>query len=534
VAADDRDGDGTWRNGLHARAARLALGDVAAFSRILLPGRTLRPYQIDPARAVAFSIEANLGRSFAVVFSRQAGKDELLAQTLAYLLLRYQWRGGSAVVAAPTFRPQAALMRDRLLAVLREPVLAGFGGNAAETRDGYAVALGRAAVRFLSAAPEANARGQTADLLLVANEAQDILPDVWDAVFDPMAASTNATTLFLGTVWSRETLLARQMAFLRDEERRDGVQRVWTVPWQEVAKTLPAYGERVRARISQFGPSHPFIRTEYCLEELDGAGGLFPPGRLAAMRGHHPRRHHAAPGTRYALLLDVAGEEETEATPLTFRADARRDSTALTVVEFGSRRSEVGSEMPNIDPRHDHSRRPTHDARLALPTSDLRLPTYAVVDRLAWTGVKQTALHAQLVHLAREVWGASVVVVDATGIGAGLAAFLAATLNDRHGGRAIPVIPFVFTAASKSALGWDWIGLIDAGRYREYADDGEAITREFWHQLAAVTYATPPGPGKTLRWGVPPGRGHDDLVMSAALVAVLDGVDWRERVARGV
>lgn len=37
--------------------------------------------------------------------------------------------------------------------------------------------------------------GRTADLLLVANEAQDIEPRLWDAVFDPMAASTNATTL---------------------------------------------------------------------------------------------------------------------------------------------------------------------------------------------------------------------------------------------------------------------------------------------------------------------------------------------------
>jgi hypothetical protein len=138
-----------------------------------------------------------------------------------------------------------------------------------------------------------------------------------------------------------------------------------------------------------------------------------------------------------------------------------------------------------------------------------------------------------LAHLAREVWRASVVVVDATGVGAGLASFLAATLGERRGGRAIPVVPYIFTASSKSALGWDWIGLIDAGRYREYADDGERLTRLFRSQLAATTYTTPPGPGKTLRWGVPTGRGHDDLVMSAALVATLDGIDWRERVARG-
>lgn len=529
-----------------ARATRLAVSDVGLFSRLLLPERRLRAYQLAPAREIVASVVEGRGRAFAVVFSRQAGKDELLAQTLAFLLLRRQRRGGSIVVAAPTFHPQAALMRDRLLDRLRDPLLAAAGGRLAVTRDGYAVTLGRASARFLSAAPGAHARGQTADLLLVANEAQDIQPDIWDAVFDPMAATTNATTLFLGTVWSRETLLARQMAFLREEERRDGVRRVWTVPWPEVARELPAYGDRVRARIAQFGPAHPFIRTEYDLQELDGEGGLFPPGRIAAMQGHHPRRHAAEAGAHrtYALLLDVAGEEEGVSGPAGFRDDTRRDSTALTVVEVDSRQSRVESGevwamdetlrgQPLLDARLStpDSRLPTRNSRLT--TVDSRLPTYNVVDRIAWTGVRHTALHAQLVHLAQHVWQASLVVVDATGVGAGLASFLAATLGERRGGRAIPVVPFVFTAASKSALGWDWIGLIDAGRYREYADDGEHLTRLFRAQLAATTYTTPPGPGKTLRWGVPPGRGHDDLVMSAALVAVLDGWDWRDRVARG-
>lgn len=501
-----------------ARAARYALRDVGAFSRLLLPERRLRHYQVEPAREVARSVEWGLGRSFAAVFSRQAGKDEMLAQLVAWLLMRWQWRGGNIVLAAPTFQPQAALMRDRLLSRLREPLLAAFAGEAA-VHDGYAVTLGRAAARFLSAAPGANARGQTADLLLVANEAQDIAPDVWDAVFDPMAASTNATTLFLGTVWSRETLLARQMAFLREEEGRDGARRVWTVPWQDVAREIPAYGDRVRARIAQFGPNHPFIRTEYALQELDGEGGLFPPGRIAAMQGDHPRRHAAEPGGRYALLLDVAGEEEADPGPAAFRDDTRRDSTALTIVEVGqTARRQDGKESDS--------------GQLAVSPSG-RLPVYRVVDRMAWTGVRHTALHGQLVHLAREVWRASVVVVDATGVGAGLASFLAATLGERREGRAIPVIPFVFTAASKSALGWDWIGLIDVGRYREYADDGERLTRLFRDQLAATVYATPPGPGKSLRWGVPPGRGHDDLVMSAALAAALEGFDWRVRIARG-
>ena len=479
---------------------RRSITDIDAFSRTALPDFALRPYQLEPARAILASVERGLGRQFAVVFSRQAGKDELLAQMLAFLLSRCRLKGGTAVLAAPTFLPQAALSRDRLIARLDNSLTTG----KIRVRDGYAVTLGRASARFLSAAPGANARGQTASLLLVANEAQDIRPDVWDAVFDPMAASTNATTLFLGTVWSHDRLLARQMRHLAELEAADGAQRVWRVPWERVAEDVPAYGERVRARIAQFGLSHPFIRTEYCLQELDGEGGLFPPERLALMRGGHERLARARPGQKYALLIDVAGEEESGGGPISFARESRRDSTALTVVE--------------------------------IDLTGGALPVYRVVDRLAWTGAKHTNLHAAIVKLAREVWTASAVVVDATGIGAGLASFLNASLAQRP---AIPVIPFIFTQITKSRLGWDFVSLIDAGRFSEYRDDSASgtaagrLTSRYWAELRDTTYQTAPGPGKLLRWSVPDARGHDDLVMSAALTTVLDGLDWRPRHAVG-
>jgi hypothetical protein len=73
---------------------RPLLRDVGDYSRVLLPGYRLREYQIGPARAIAESITQRLGRQFAVVFSRQAGKDETLAQLIAWLLTRYQVAGG--------------------------------------------------------------------------------------------------------------------------------------------------------------------------------------------------------------------------------------------------------------------------------------------------------------------------------------------------------------------------------------------------------------------------------------------------------
>lgn len=111
-------------------------------------------------------------------------------------------------------------------------------------------------------------------------------------------------------------------------------------------------------------------------------------------------------------------------------------------------------------------------------------------------------------------------MVDATGIGAGLASFLA----QRWGAR---VVPFTFTTATKSQLGWSFLGICDTGRFRDHALDGSPPQSEFWQQVAAAQYELLPGPGRRLRWGARPGRGHhDDLLISAALCAVFDAEPW--------
>jgi hypothetical protein len=253
------------------------------------------------------------------------------------------------------------------------------------------------------------------------------------------------------------------------------------------------------------GDHHPFIRTEYELEELDGDGGLFPPERREPLRGAFPPLSRPdpgdPPGTRYALTIDVAGEEEDGVEGAAVRrARPRKDSTAVTVVRV-------------------------------LPSAGL--PRYEVVTRYEWTGTRHTSLHDRIVSLATRVWRASRVVIDGTGVGAGLASFLTATLGERV------VTPFIFSSTSKSQLAWDLLGLIDAGRLQVCAptpsDDREQVRLDalFWKQLDACRYTVLPGPGKLLRWSVEDERLHDDLLISFALIATLDREDWRPREARG-
>ena len=86
---------------------QLVLSDLEAFSHRMLPRFALRRYQLAPARAILDSVDQGRGDQFAIVFSRQAGKDEMLVQLLAYLLMQRSHKGGSVVVAAPTLMPRS-------------------------------------------------------------------------------------------------------------------------------------------------------------------------------------------------------------------------------------------------------------------------------------------------------------------------------------------------------------------------------------------------------------------------------------------
>jgi len=416
-----------------ARDLRLyrRLGSIERFSDEVI-GRRLRSYQLEPARAILRSVLGRQGRTFAVMMARQAGKNELSAQLEAYLLNLFQRAGGQIVKASPTFKPQTLNSIMRLTDRLDNPWNRGH----ARRREGYIVQLGRARAFFFSAEPSANVVGATADILLECDEAQDVRPDKWSKDFRPMAASTNATTVLWGTAWTSDTLLARTIAALRRQEAQGAPRSVFCYDAHTVGQEVPAYAAYVDSEVARLGRQHPLIKTQYFLETIDAQAGLFPPARRALMRGDHPRRHEPEPGHRYALLLDVAGEDEgREYSPpaggsRSLLENPRRDATALTIVD--------------VDVAYG------------------RLPTYRVVDRRLWLGVKHTTLHAHILSLARH-WSAPWIVVDATGVGAGLASFLAKALPDR-------VIPVTFSPKTKSDLGWSFLAIVETGRFRDYAE----------------------------------------------------------------
>ena len=449
----------------------------------------LRPYQTEVGRAVMESVLRRRGRVFTVEMARQGGKNELSAQLELLLLTLHMASGGGLVKAAPTFLPQAVISMQRLKQRLDD---AGYGGVwSPEQANG--IRLGRARQLFLSAEPSANVVGATASVLLEVDEAQDVESDRFAKAFRPMGASTNATTVLYGTPWDRHTLLEEMAQEGRDLEQRDGVRRHFRFDWERVAAHNPLYRLYVESERARLGEEHPLFRTQYRLLPVAGGDGLFTAGQRAQLQGDHARLPAPVAGRTYVAGLDLAGEPWGDRPEGDGRAE-RRDATVLTIgaVDF--------VDSTGLAPE----------------------PRLRIVEQYWWRGEPHHALAPRLADLLRRVWRCRRVVVDATGVGAGVASLLTKALGGA-------VEPIVFTQASKSRLAFEPLAAVNTGRLQMYAPDGSRECQEFWREaeMAQARYR----PNQTVDFFVSPSQGHDDFLVSAALL--VKAGERQPRIARG-
>ncbi len=472
-----------------------ALADPVRFA-LINAGIELRSYQVDVIRTITDSVLNNKGFTFAVMFPRQSGKNELQAQLEAYLLTLLSSTDAEIVKISPTWRPQSLNAMHRLERILKNGKITRYLWK---RNNGYIFNIGRARISFLSGEPQAHIVGATASTLLEVDEAQDVTIAKYDKEIAPMAASTNATRVFWGTAWTSQTLLAREIRASQDQQSRDDQPRVFILTAADVAQEVHGYGNFVRDQIDRLGRNHPLVRTQFFSEEIEADAGMFPLTRQVSMQGDHPAQTNPIAGRIYAFLIDVGGDDALSNDGSTLNIKDR-DSTALTIVE--------------IQPQTPISNQGSG-------------PIYRVVYRQVWTGVSQPVLYDRIRDLYQH-WRPRRVLVDATGIGAGLAGFLQKSIPGK-------VIPFIFTTASKSSLGWDFLTICDTGRFLDYLQNpSDTLQKLFWQQLTFCQMLTNAGPGRTLHWGVPDGtrdpqtgeRIHDDLIISAALCARLETFRW--------
>jgi len=440
----------------------------------------LRPYQREVALAILDSIFSRKGLTFSVEIARQGGKNELSAQLELLLLTLYMAEPQNLVKCSPTFKPQTVISMLRLKDRLND---AGFSGIwLAEL--GYTIRLGNARAVFLSADESANVVGNTAHILLEIDESQDVSKEKYTKEFKPMGATTNVTTVHYGTTWDDSTLLEEVKQTNLELEGRDGVKRNFRYDWQEVAKYNPDYLAYVEAERERLGENHPLFLTQYCLLPIHGGGGYLSPQQRAQLNGEHTRKYQPEQSKVYVAGIDIAGEAETEEGAILRALKPRQDSTVVTIGEL---------DFSICDPSQ-------------VKEKQFRV---RVVEHYWWTGRKHAELYPQLIDILKNVWHCRKVVVDATGVGQPVSSFLRQSLGSR-------ISPFTFTQRSKSELGFTLLAAINSGRLKMYAGDGSPEYQEFWFEIekAKSQYR----PSQTMNFYVDPAQGHDDFLMSLALL----------------
>ena len=423
--------------------------------------------------------------------ARQGGKNELSAQLELLLLTIYMIEPQNLIKCSPTFKPQAVISMARLKDRLND---AGFNGIWT-SELGYIIKLGNARAIFLSADESANVVGNTAHILLEVDESQDVSKDKYSKEFKPMGATTNVTTVHYGTTWDDATLLEEVKQTNLELERKDGTKRHFRYDGEEIAKYNPDYRAYVAAERERLGENHPLFLTQYRLLPIRGGGGFLSPQQRTQLSGEHTRKRQPDHNKIYVAGIDLAGEAE-ETDGIYLRAlKPRRDSTVVTIGEL---------DFSNCD-------------------GVIKQPRINIVEHYRWTGRKHTELYPQLVDILKDTWHCRKIAVDATGIGEPVSSFLRQSIGSR-------VIPFTFTQRAKSELGFNLLAAINSGRLKMYQGDGSAEYQEFWLEMekARSQYR----PNQTMNFYVDPAQGHDDFLMSLALL-VEAGNQYVPRGARG-
>lgn len=451
----------------------------------------LRPYQSEVAVAVVDSVINRKGLTFCIEIARQGGKNELSARIELRLLTLYMASTRTLVKCSPTFQPQTIISMERLKDRLND---SGYGSNWLSEK-GYIIRLKYARALFLSADRSANVVGHTADLLLEVDEAQDVSIEKYTKEFKPMGATTNTTTVLYGTTWDDTTLLEETKHAAYELEKKDGIKRCFRYDWQEVAKYNLDYMTYVEGEKARLGEDHPLFLTQYRLMPVRAGGGFLSAQQRAQLQGEHMRRHGPENGKIYIAGIDLAGEAEEGDEERMLVKNPRRDSTVITIGELDF------SRCDNIQ----------------------KQPVIRIVEHYYWTGKKHSDLYEQLIDLIKSVWNCRRVVVDSTGVGQPVYSFLRKSLGSR-------IVPFTFTAASKSELGYSLLAAVNSGSIKMYTGDSSEEYDRFWTEMekARSRYRV----NQTMNFYVDPAQGHDDFLMSLALL-IKTAEGFAPREARG-
>jgi len=415
--------------------------------------RKFYPYQVQFSYRFIESILLRDGATITAILSRQSGKTEALASSIAAILLIFpllalkypndwrfnltdkegRYRGFKQGIKVGIYAPklsQSEIMYERVkmfLAtksaerVLREQHLTIEVSNGDTLRVSHGSRL-----LCQTASDTAKIEGETHNLLVL-EEAQDISETKIKKSLSPMVAATKGSTVMIGTASTKKCVFYTAIKHNERSQLAGGPRNHFAYNWKICARYNSLYFDYVMQEQVKLGPSSDEFRLSYEIEWLFERGMfvsqelLLNPG-MALCRGE--------------IFSEIVSPEFRipEEFSLVIGIDWGRDhdSTVVSVLAVNW-----------MHPVHTISSSNEHG------NYNVQLFQKHLLSWKEWHGDNYELQYNEILQFIRR-WGAKVkrVVTDAGGCGAPIYDRLVATLSQTN----IEVVPFVFSAQSKSDM----------------------------------------------------------------------------------
>ena len=255
-----------------------------------MSGHTLYDYQRPFARRIFESLIINDGATVTALFSRQSGKTEAVANTVATAMVMLprlariypdmleKYKEGVWVGAFAPVDEQADNLFGRIVTrltsesadmILHDPEI-----NERVTGQGRVITLKNcgSSVRKTTCHPRATIEGRTYHIILV-DECQGADSYVINKSVSPMGTYTNATMIFTGTPTYTKGVFYNQIQVNKREATKHGGRvNHFEIDWKTVAKVNKNYETRAKREMLRLGEDSDEFRLSYRIKWLFDKG----------------------------------------------------------------------------------------------------------------------------------------------------------------------------------------------------------------------------------------------------------------------
>jgi Terminase RNaseH-like domain len=249
-----------------------------------LVGHDLRPYQLPLARRIIESVLINDGEELTALASRQSGKSETIANTVATLMvllprlakmypdLLGNFKNGIMVgMFAPVEgqvetlfgRTLDRLTSERALEILGDPEIDDSIGKVSGVKRKIILKNSGSSLTMMTANPRAKIESESFQLIII-DECQEADDFVVAKSISPMLAAYNGTMVKTGTPTTHKNNFYRSIMFNKRREGGRQRQNHFEWDWKEVSKTNTNYGKFIKKEMLKIGEDSDEFQMSYC------------------------------------------------------------------------------------------------------------------------------------------------------------------------------------------------------------------------------------------------------------------------------